>query len=305
MDPTFGTRLRVQRERQQIAISAIAAATKINPSLLRELERDDVSHWPVGIFRRSYIRAYASAIGLDPEAVQREFLELYPDSVDMPAAGFVWPEPLRASESPSTAGLGRRVTSVIATVPALLRRPQKPRAAAEIAPSGARDAPRHHPDLAVIAELCTRLARAQTTGEVTPLLAEASRLLDAVGLIVWLSDAGSTTLRPALGHGYSNAVLARMPSVPADASNAVAAAFRSANVCIVNGEGVTGAVVVPLIGPTGCVGVLALELSDGRERQESVRAFAIILAAQLARILRVDEGGRHSKRLRTGSRREA
>jgi hypothetical protein len=303
MDPTFGTRLRVQRERQQVAITAIAATTKLNPSLLRGLERDDVSQWPVGIFRRSYIRAYASAIGLDPDAVQREFLELYPDSVEMPAAGFVWPEPLRASDSPSATGLGRMVTSAIATVPALLRRPQKRRAAEDSALSGAPDPPPHHPELSVVAELCTRLARALTAGEVTLLLAEASRLLDAVGLIVWLPDARATTLRPALGHGYSTAVLARMPSVPADASNAVAAAFRSANVCVVNGDGVTGAVVVPLIGPTGRVGVFALELSQGRERQESVRAFATILAAQLARILPIDDGGRRSKRLKTWSRR--
>lgn len=92
-----------------------------------------------------------------------------------------------------------------------------------------------------------------------------------------------------------------MTSVPTDASNAVATAFRSADVCVVYGEGVTGAVVVPLIGPRGCVGVLALELSQGRERQESVRALAVILAAQLARILRVDDAGRRAGRLKIRS----
>jgi hypothetical protein len=283
MDQSFGTRLRLQRERQQIAIATIAATTKINPSLLRGLERDDLSQWPVGIFRRSYIRAYASAIGLDADAVAREFLELYPDSVEMPAAGFVWPEPVRESDSPT--GLGRMVTAAIATVPVFLRRRQKPVSAIESSPPSALEAPPPQPELSVVAQLCTRLARVLTPGEVAPVLAEAARLLDAVGLIVWLSDARATILRPALGHGYSSAVLARMTDVPTDASNAVAASFRSVDVCVVNGEGITGAVVVPLIGPRGCVGVLALELSHGSERRESVRALAIILAAQLARLL--------------------
>jgi hypothetical protein len=41
-------------------------------------------------------------------------------------------------------------------------------------------------------------------------------------------------------------------------------------------------VVVPLLGPRGCVGVLALELLHGGERRDSVRALATIVAAQLA-----------------------
>ena len=50
---SFGTRLRNQREAQNIALATIAERTKIKLSLLEELERDDVSHWPTGIFRRA------------------------------------------------------------------------------------------------------------------------------------------------------------------------------------------------------------------------------------------------------------
>ena len=71
----LGARLRQRREEQQIALSTIAEQTKIKLSLLEELERDDVSHWPTGIFRRAFIRAYALAIGLDPDVIVREFLE--------------------------------------------------------------------------------------------------------------------------------------------------------------------------------------------------------------------------------------
>jgi transcriptional regulator with XRE-family HTH domain len=75
----FGRRLRDQRERAQIALSEIAEATKIKRSLLEELERGDVSAWPAGIFRRAFVRAYASAIGLSPESVVEEFTQVFPD----------------------------------------------------------------------------------------------------------------------------------------------------------------------------------------------------------------------------------
>ena len=48
------------------------------------------------------------------------------------------------------------------------------------------------------------------------------------------------------------------------------------------GHRASGAVVVPLLTPTGCGGVLAVELRRGGERRESVRALATIFAAQLA-----------------------
>src|SRR6187397_116457 len=83
MPETFGARMREQRERQQVALSTIAEQTKIKVSLLEALEHDDVSHWPSGIFRRAFVRAYAHAIGLEPDAVLREFLELYPDPPEM------------------------------------------------------------------------------------------------------------------------------------------------------------------------------------------------------------------------------
>jgi transcriptional regulator with XRE-family HTH domain len=76
---SFGLRLRRERERRQIALTSIAENSKISVSLLRSLERDDVSRWPPGIFRRSFMRAYAQAVGLDVEATTREFLERFPD----------------------------------------------------------------------------------------------------------------------------------------------------------------------------------------------------------------------------------
>jgi cytoskeletal protein RodZ len=84
MEPaaTFGPRLRQERERRQISLKSIAASTKISRSLLEALERDDVSRWPGGLFRRSFVRSYAQAIGLDPEEILREFTERFPDPSD-------------------------------------------------------------------------------------------------------------------------------------------------------------------------------------------------------------------------------
>jgi transcriptional regulator with XRE-family HTH domain len=81
-DPSFGRWLRRERERRKIALTSIAENSKISVGLFEELERDDVSRWPSGIFRRSFIRAYAQAIGLDPEEIAREFIERFPDPND-------------------------------------------------------------------------------------------------------------------------------------------------------------------------------------------------------------------------------
>src|SRR5688500_2895025 len=83
MPESFGARLRQQREARQIDLVAIAEQTKIKFALLEALEHDDLSHWPSGIFRRAYIRAYAQFIGLDPDVLLREFLDVHPDPGDV------------------------------------------------------------------------------------------------------------------------------------------------------------------------------------------------------------------------------
>ena len=82
---SLGARLRAQRLSRKVSIASIAESTKILGALLEALEHDDVSRWPSGLYRRAFIRAYASAIGLDPERVVREFLERFPDPEAVPA----------------------------------------------------------------------------------------------------------------------------------------------------------------------------------------------------------------------------
>jgi transcriptional regulator with XRE-family HTH domain len=77
---SFGRRLREERERRGVTLPAIADSTKIKASLLAGLERGDLSHWPRGIYRRSFFREYASAIGLRGDGILHEFLQLFPES---------------------------------------------------------------------------------------------------------------------------------------------------------------------------------------------------------------------------------
>jgi hypothetical protein len=84
---SFGARLRAERERRKISIATIAHNTKILGALLEGLENDDVSRWPLtGFYRRAFIRAYAVAVGLDPEPVVREFFERFPVAEDVASA---------------------------------------------------------------------------------------------------------------------------------------------------------------------------------------------------------------------------
>jgi GAF domain-containing protein len=105
-------------------------------------------------------------------------------------------------------------------------------------------------------------------------------------LVVWVSDRAGAELRPVLSYGYPEKIVAQMRSIPRDAQNAAALAFRSGQARVVAGTDMAnGAVVVPLITPAGCVGVLAAELRHGSEQRESTRALATILAAQLATLV--------------------
>jgi transcriptional regulator with XRE-family HTH domain len=75
----FGPTLKARREERGVTLQAIADSTKISLSLLTALERNDLSRWPRGIFRRAYFRDYVTAIGLPPEPLLTEFIRLFPD----------------------------------------------------------------------------------------------------------------------------------------------------------------------------------------------------------------------------------
>jgi len=317
METSFGANLREQREERKVSLEDISAKTKIKVALLEGLEADDLSRWPQGIFRRAYIRAYAQAIGQDPDPLLQQFLALYPEPPEE--------QPLVAPESPkrpptrlrfllnAAFGAARQAATdarqgyhagldhVTRVIPEYVDPLYETDTADpdDLAETMAEDVletdsvetdsvdqadlplPFVQPALPDIADLCTRVARASSLTQLEPRLADAVRMLNAVGAVLWTWERHKTALRARVSCGYSENVLARFPLVGRDADNAIGVAFRSGNVAVVDGaDGETGAIAVPLLGPDGCVGVLALEVRHGDERNNVLHAIASIVAAQ-------------------------
>lgn len=311
MNSTFGERLKAQRERQQLSLSAISERTKIKQTLLEALERDDVSHWPRGIFGRSYLRSYAEAIGLDPDAALREFTECHPIEPAPPALAELrdktaerssrWPptrlqflidsaidafharraegshraEPVHTSERVQTS---EPVQIPAAVPPPPIETPELPPPPSAVDPSSF--------DLMTLAKLCTKLACAEEAHDLTAVLEDAAAAFDAVGLILWIPDSIGVALMTAFAYGYPPEMIAQLPSVPSEGHNAIAEAFRTRTTCVVSGTATdNGAIVAPLLTPGGCSGVLSFELRTGDEQRADVRAGVMILAAQVSTLM--------------------
>jgi hypothetical protein len=311
MEMSFGARLRQQREERHVALEDISAKTKIKLSFLEALEGDDLSRWPQGIFRRAYIRSYAQAIGLEPDVVVQQFLALYPEPEEE--------LPLVAPESPkrpptrlrfllsAAFGAASRLTAAdtkegnggrpghlnhvthqqpMEAVNEVQLGPIEQFEVVEAADLGDAESaeyvpPFAKPPLSSIADLCTRIGRASQLSQLELPLAEAVRMLNAVGAVLWTWEPHKAALRARVSYGYAEDVLARFPLVGRDADNAIGVAYRSGHIAVVDGtDGETGAISVPLLGPPGCVGVLALEVRHGDERNEILHAVASIVAAQ-------------------------
>ncbi len=150
----------------------------------------------------------------------------------------------------------------------------------------------HHAELQRAAELCTDLGQLTSAERLPRLVERAAELLHASGLIVWVRDASGTGLRPAVAHGYSGATLAQLGSVACSSDNAAATAYRTRQLQVVPVDGTTrGALVVPLLGPDDCVGVISAEVRAGWESSADVQATAAILAAQFATVVSADPVG--------------
>ena len=104
----FGGKMRLARERRGVSLRQIAATTKISMAALEALERNDVSKLPGGIFSRSFVRSYATEVGLDPDETVREFLDRFQGA---PAASL--PTPATVSESEAVFEHQQRIASVV------------------------------------------------------------------------------------------------------------------------------------------------------------------------------------------------
>jgi transcriptional regulator with XRE-family HTH domain len=110
----FGPNLRRIRIQKGLSLQRIAESMKVSPDLLEELERNDFSRWPAGIYARAYIRQYAYAIKVDPDTVVDEFCRWFPqgdrraERVVREHAGIVGHELTWSDEVPVTVDSDRR-----------------------------------------------------------------------------------------------------------------------------------------------------------------------------------------------------
>ena len=141
-------------------------------------------------------------------------------------------------------------------------------------------------DLMGLASICSDLARLSDTGSLPAILERAAKTLDASGLVLWVVDPDGKELMPVAAHGYPVSVLSRLGSLSVHGENATAAAFRTGLVQTVKGGMDTdGAIAAPLVGSSGCRGVMAAEVRHEGERQPTRLAAASIVAAQLATLI--------------------
>jgi hypothetical protein len=167
---------------------------------------------------------------------------------------------------------------------ALLPDPALPQVLPAVADGGDRAATAAK--LHAAADLCGALARVQRSDDLPALFARISRILDAQGLIVWMSDAGAHTLTPVLSHGYRSESLARVGSIGWDEKNPAAEAFRRDEPRLIEAsDRGPAAIAVPLLAASGSVGVVTIELKDGSRPDLARLDLTRIFAAQLAGLI--------------------
>lgn len=75
---SFGPVLRAVRERRGISLEQLAAETKVSVELWTALEENDFSRWPARLYARTFVRQYATRVGLDADNIVNEFCRLFP-----------------------------------------------------------------------------------------------------------------------------------------------------------------------------------------------------------------------------------
>jgi hypothetical protein len=66
----------------RLSLQQIGVRTALSPSVLRNLDEGRFELLPSGVYARSYVRTFAAAVGLDPEAALTELEHLLPGAPD-------------------------------------------------------------------------------------------------------------------------------------------------------------------------------------------------------------------------------
>ena len=82
--PSFGEKLKMEREKRKITLDQISASTKIGTRMLQALEEDKFNQLPGGIFNKGFVRAYARFVGLDEDQTVADYLQASGDAPPVP-----------------------------------------------------------------------------------------------------------------------------------------------------------------------------------------------------------------------------
>jgi cytoskeleton protein RodZ len=78
--PSFGEKLKLEREKRKITLEQISSSTKIGTRMLQALEEDKFNQLPGGIFNKGFVRAYSRCVGLDEDQTVADYLEASGDA---------------------------------------------------------------------------------------------------------------------------------------------------------------------------------------------------------------------------------
>jgi cytoskeleton protein RodZ len=78
--PSFGEKLKLEREKRKITLEQISGSTKIGTRMLQALEEDKFNQLPGGIFNKGFVRAYSRCVGLDEDQTVAEYLQASGDA---------------------------------------------------------------------------------------------------------------------------------------------------------------------------------------------------------------------------------
>jgi cytoskeletal protein RodZ len=81
MRDSIGDYLKTEREERRLSIEEVSSTTRIPRKTLQSLEEDRFEDLPSGVFVRGFIKAYASAVHINPKEVLERFDQQRPKTL--------------------------------------------------------------------------------------------------------------------------------------------------------------------------------------------------------------------------------
>jgi len=115
-----GFELRQAREQRSLSLQQLSNITKISPRILQAIEASDENRLPAPVFARSFVRAYAAEVALDPDTTMHRYFEQFsPPPAAEPATASLPAAPARDDARSGAGGVLRPLWIVAAVLVAV------------------------------------------------------------------------------------------------------------------------------------------------------------------------------------------